>query len=298
MYRYPVRALLSAAFVSLATSSAFAQSSNAPAAASDATLTPASELAPKEPLVEFEMMTWPEVKAALAAGKTTALFYTGGTEQRGPQNANGGHNLMAKATVKAIALGLGNAIAMPVLAYTPNNASATLPGTIGLTPEILGMVLERIAEQAIVTGFKNVVLMGDHGGGQPNVYRDVAKRLDDKYGPQGVHVHYCDDVYTKAQADFDKWLVDNGYPRSSHAGIPDTSEMLYLGGDAWVRKELIKSALGDPVREPGTPRDTTAVRVNNGITGDARRASAALGKRAFDQKVDYAIKQIKTMIPN
>jgi len=29
--------------------------------------------------VEFGMMTWPEVKAAIAAGKTTALFYTGGT---------------------------------------------------------------------------------------------------------------------------------------------------------------------------------------------------------------------------
>ena len=40
------------------------------------------------------MMTWPEVKDALAAGKTTALFYTGGTEQRGPQNVNGGHTLM------------------------------------------------------------------------------------------------------------------------------------------------------------------------------------------------------------
>src|SRR5215204_5968957 len=86
---------------------------------------------PTEPLVEFEMMTWPEVKAAMDAGKTTALFYTGGTEQRGPQNANGGHNLMARATVKAIALKLGNAIAMPVLPYTPNNASANLPGTIG-----------------------------------------------------------------------------------------------------------------------------------------------------------------------
>ena len=155
-----------------------------------------------------------------------------------------------------------------------------------------------MSEQAIATGFKNVVLMGDHGGGQPNVYRDVAKKLDDKYGPQGIHVFYCDDVYIKAQADFDKWLVDNGYPRSSHAGIPDTSEMLYLGGDEWVRKELIKTALGDPVREPGAPRDTTAVRVNNGITGDARRSTAALGKRAFDQKVDYAVKQIKTMIPN
>jgi creatinine amidohydrolase/Fe(II)-dependent formamide hydrolase-like protein len=295
-YRISPRALASAALLSLFATSALAQNSAAPAAASDATLTPTTELATKDPLVEFELMTWPEVKAALAAGKTTALFYTGGTEQRGPQNVNGGHNLMAKATVKAIALGLGNAIAMPVLAYTPNNASATLPGTIGLTPEILSIVLERIAEQAIVTGFKNVVLMGDHGGGQPNVYRDVAKKLDDKYAPQGIHVYYCDDVYTKAQADFDKWLADNGYPKSSHAGIPDTSEMLYLGGDAWVRKELIKTALGDPVREPGTPRDTTTARVNNGITGDGRRSTAALGKRAFDMKVDYAIKQIRSFV--
>ena len=152
----------------------------------------------KKPLVEFEMMTWPEVKQALAEGKTTALFYTGGTEQRGPQNANGGHNLMGKATVKAIALKLGNAIAMPVLPYTPNNASAQLPGTIGLTNEILAAILERISEQAIVTGFKNVILMGDHGGGQPDVYRDVARKLENRYAPQGIHVYYCDEVYAKA----------------------------------------------------------------------------------------------------
>src|SRR6187549_3361925 len=172
----------------------------------------------KEPLVEFETMTWPEVKQALAQGKTTALIYTGGTEQRGPQNANGGHNLMAKATVKAIALKLGNAIALPVLPYTPNNASATLPGTIGLTPEILSAILERLAEQAIATGFKNVVLMGDHGGGQPNAYKSVADKLEAKYAPQGMHVYYCDEVYGKAGDAFDQWLKDNGYPVSSHAG--------------------------------------------------------------------------------
>src|SRR5713226_4010161 len=113
-------------------------------------------------LVEFEMMTWPEVKQAIhEQGKTTVLIYNGGTEQRGPQNVNGGHTLMARATVKAIAEKLGNAIAMPVLPYTPNNASAQLPGTIGLTPEILASVLERISEEAIVTGFRNVILMQD-----------------------------------------------------------------------------------------------------------------------------------------
>ncbi|HEX5077385.1 MAG TPA: creatininase family protein [Gemmatimonadaceae bacterium] len=292
MHRMSLRLLPALAF---AAAPLFAQNSATPAAP-DASPTPASAAPkPKEPLVEFEMMTWPEVKEALAAGKTTALFYTGGTEQRGPQNVNGGHTLMGKATVKAIALQLGNAIAMPVLPYTPNNASATLPGTIGLTPEILAAILERVSEQAIATGFRNIILMGDHGGGQPNVYREVARKLDDKYAPQGAHVYYCDEVYIKAQADFDKWLADNGYPASSHAGIPDTSEMLYLGGDVWVRKELIKTALGDPVRQPGQPRDSTAQRVNNGISGDARRSTAELGKKVFDMKVDYAVKQIRSL---
>jgi creatinine amidohydrolase len=247
--------------------------------------------ASSEPQIEFELMTWPEVKAALAAGKTTALFYTGGTEQRGPQDANGGHNLMAKATVKAIALKLGNAIAMPVLPYTPNNASPDLPGTIGLTNEILAAVLERIAEQAIVTGFKNVILMGDHGGGQPDVYRDVATKLDAKYASQGIRVYYCDEVYAKAQADFEQWLEGHGYPPSQHAGIPDTSEMLYLGGDLWVRSALIKTAVGEPMPAAGAQRGPTAAR--NGIVGDARRSSVELGKMAFDMKVDYAVKQIR-----
>jgi len=256
----------------------------------------------KAPLVEFEMMTWPEVKAALAAGKTTALVYTGGTEQRGPQNVNGGHTLMGREIVKTIALRLGNAIAMPVLPYTPNNASAALPGTIGLTPELLSAILERVSEQAIATGFKNVILMGDHGGGQPDAYASVAKKLDEKYAPKGIHVYFCDEVYKKAQDDFDDWLVKNGYPRSSHAGIPDTSTMLYLGGDkGWVRKELIPTAEGDPVPPPGArgqgrgqAADPNAPpRKNNGISGDARKSTAALGKRAFDIKIDYAVKQIQ-----
>jgi creatinine amidohydrolase len=274
----------------------------AQAPAATATAAKPAGAAKKAPLVEFEMMTWPEVKAALAAGKTTALVYTGGTEQRGPQNVNGGHTLMGREIVKTIALRLGNAIAMPVLPYTPNNASADLPGTIGLTPELLSAILERVSEQAIATGFKNIILMGDHGGGQPDAYATAAKKLDEKYAPKGIHVYFCDEVYKKAQDDFDEWLVKNGYPRSSHAGIPDTSTMLYLGGDkGWVRKGLIPTAEGDPVPPPGArgqgrgqAADPNAPpRKNNGITGDARRSSAALGKRAFDIKIDYAVKQIQ-----
>jgi creatinine amidohydrolase/Fe(II)-dependent formamide hydrolase-like protein len=276
------RLLAMVAVLASSTVSAFAQASAVKPAAA--------------PLVEFEVMTWPEVKSALASGKTTALIYAGGTEQRGPQNVNGGHTLMARATVKAIALELGNAIAMPVLAYSINQASAELPGTIGLSNEVFGQVLTEIAEQSIVTGFKNVILMGDHGGGQPRVFAEVARKLDRKHAPEGVHVYYCDDVYAKAQGDMYRWLEANGYPRSSHAGIADTSEMMYLGGDkGWVRTELVKTALGDPVPPPGQrgPRDPGAPRINNGITGDARRSTPELGKKAFNIKVDDAVRQIQ-----
>ncbi len=250
----------------------------------------------RTPNVEFDMMTWPEVKKAMGEGKTTALVYNGGTEQRGPQNVNGGHTLMARETVRAIAIKLGNAIAAPVLPFSPNNASAELPGTIGLTPDLFAAINEQVADQLIKTGFKNIVLMGDHGGGQQQL-GEVAKKLSAKYAAQGIKVVFCNEVYATANDDFDKWLQSQGYPSSSHAGIPDTSEMLYLGGDkGWVRKELVKDALGDPVLPPGQKPDPSKPRVNNGISGDGRRSTPELGKKLFDMKVDYAVKQIKTLL--
>ena len=246
--------------------------------------------------VDFGMMTWVEVKKAIQAGKTTALVYNGGTEQRGPQNVNGGHTLMGRATVIAIARKLGNAIAAPVMPFSVNNASAELPGTIGLTGPLFAALNGQVSEQLIKSGFKAVVLMGDHGGGQKEL-AEVSKKLDEKYSTQGIRVVYSDEVYSKANGDFDKWLAENHYPVSSHAGIPDTSEMLYLGADkGWVRKELVATALGDPMRKPGEARDPNAKRINNGISGDGRKSSAELGKRIFDMKVDYAVRQINQLL--
>ena len=245
-------------------------------------------------LVEFEKMTWVEVKSAIASGKTTALVYTGGIEERGPQDANGGHNLMAHATVEAIARELDNALFLPVLPYTPNEAEP-IPGTIGITNELLAAMLERIAEQAMLNGFRYVILMGDHAGGQPQVYEDVAKKLNARYG--ALRVFYCDQVYRAANDAFDQYLTQHGYPLSLHGGIPDTSEMMYLDKDnTWVRRELVPSAVGDPIVDgkaqigPQSPY--------NGILGDARRSTVDLGKRAFDMKVDYAVRQIRSFIPN
>jgi creatinine amidohydrolase/Fe(II)-dependent formamide hydrolase-like protein len=58
-------------------------------------------------------------------------------------------------------------------------------------------------------------------------------------------------------------------PRSQNC-LPDTSELMYLGGDDYVRKDRLVA---------GSP--------DNGVVGDPRQSSPDLGKRVFDMKVDY-----------
>lgn len=252
--------------------------------------------------VDLEMMTWVELKAAIDRGKTTALVFNGGTETRGPQAVNGGHTFVAHAKVVAIARALGNAIAAPVLPFSPNNGAADLPGTIGITPDTYKEVNKEVVEQLIRNGFKNVVLMGDHGGGQKQL-AEAATELDTKYAGQGIRVVYCEDAYKKSNADFDAWLASQGYSPGGHASVNDTSEMMYLepAPDAWVRRDKLAEAVGtgrhhgadatnsaSSATEPGPP--------SNGVFGDGRRSSAELGKYGYEIHVDEAVKQIKQLL--
>jgi len=258
--------------------------------------------------VDFELMTWVEVKDALAHGKTTALIYNGGTEQRGPQAVNGGHTLVAHAKVVAIARALGNAIAAPVLPFSPNHASADLPGTIGLTAATFKEVNKEVAEELIRSGFKNVVLMGDHGGGQKEL-AELATELDAQYAPQGIRVVYCEDAYKKSNDDYDAWIASKGLSPSGHASINDTSEMMYLEPEpnAWVRSDKLPEAVGaprkrNPQAQAGAPGAAMPVNASapsapsNGVMGDGRKSSAEIGKYGYDIHVSEAVAQIKQLL--
>src|SRR6202044_3321803 len=110
---------------------------------------------------------WPEIyKAIHEQGKTTAIIFDGGTEQRGPQGVTGAHNFIAHATADAIARKLGNALVAPVIPYSVNRANPELPGTIGISGAVFADIKEKVADQLIANGFKKFFLTGDHGGGQ------------------------------------------------------------------------------------------------------------------------------------
>jgi len=250
--------------------------------------------------VDIELMTYPEIYSAIHDhGKTTVLVYNGGTEQRGPHAVLGGHTLMAHAIAPMIARKLGNALVAPVLPFSVSPAGgvdAKMPGGVELSPDLFQKVNEAVVDSMVKNGFKNIVLMGDHGGGQVELNR-LATALDAKYGRQGTHVYFCGDVYEKSRQEFAGWLTSKGLPLSNHAGISDTSTMLYLQPEPerWVRG-IYKTTIGDPVLPAGQQPNPIVPRVNNGVTGDPRPSTSDIGKLVVDMKVNNAVAEINRLI--
>jgi len=235
--------------------------------------------------VFIEDLTWTEVRDALAHGKTTAIYYAGSTEQNGPHMALGKHNVIAHYVAGRVAEALGNALVYPVLPFAPTGdpvkktGHARFPGTVSLSEATFAAVAREVALSALGAGFKNVVLMGEHGDGQRALER-VARQLDRSWSARGAHVYYIPDAYYAAQRRVHAYLVAHGLPASRHAGIHDTSELMAIDADRrWIRADRL--AQGDP---------------KTGVEGDPRQASATLGKIFLDIKVSSALEQIRRLV--
>ncbi|HEY5861790.1 MAG TPA: creatininase family protein, partial [Casimicrobiaceae bacterium] len=111
--------------------------------------------------VRLDELTWPELKARIAAGTTTVIVPIGGTEQSGPHMALGKHNLRAALLAERIAQALGNAIVAPVVAYVPEGGidpptgHMRFPGTISVPAPAFEAVLEGAAQSLRRAGFRD-----------------------------------------------------------------------------------------------------------------------------------------------
>lgn len=251
----------------------------------------------------IEDMTWTEVRDAIAAGKTTAIYYAASTEQNGPGVALGKHVFIAHYLSQKIAARLGNALVYPTMPFSPTGnwgltapgvidpAKKTghmqYPGSVNLSEETFGAVAHDVALSAISAGFRNIVLMCDHGGEAQSQLEGVAKHLNAEWAPKGIRVYYIPDVYFKEKDVMKEYMRKHGLPIDSHAGTDDTSELEYVdkmvngNSPKWIRPaKLINGRAGD-----GT-----------GVDGDETKATLALGKRFTDAKVSLAVSEINELI--
>jgi creatinine amidohydrolase len=238
--------------------------------------------------VMMERMTSDEIRAAIEAGKTTVLIPNASTEATGPAIALGKHLVRAQYLSEHIARELGNALVSPVMPFAPTTDESRFPGTINLSEETFSRVNEDVVESMVKTGFKHIILMGDHDQNQPAL-RALASRLDEKHRAEGVRVFYSSDAYVKANTEINEYLEANGYPPSRHGGIPDTSLTWAVDPD-YVRPD--KLAVGAPVPPAGSPLTLGTM----GFEGDPRRSSPELGKLFLEWKIRNGVAEIRTLV--
>ena len=204
--------------------------------------------------------------------------------------ATGKHNFVARHVAERVARKLGNALVYPIMPYAPTGYAAgdtaartghmRFPGSVSVSEETFAAVARDVALSARAAGFRHIVLMGDHGGGQ-QVLQRVAGDLDRQWAPEGVRVHYVADLYYASEKRVGDYLARRAMAAGGHAGVADTSELMFVDrAGKWIRRDR----LAGPAAQDAT-----------GVDGDPRPASAAMGKIFVEFKIDAAVARIRQL---
>jgi len=235
----------------------------------------------------LEELTWTEVRDAVRGGTTTIIIPIGGTEQNGPHMVLGKHNYIVTFAANVLAERIGKALVAPTIQYVPegdyNDADfGAKPGVISNPSPSYENLLDAAARSLKVHGFTAILFIGDSGGNQRGMTA-VATKLNEEWKDGGARVYALTDYYQKGRTDLRAWLQSEyGYDAAtvgSHAGITDTSQLLYVR-ESGIRKDRIQPSGGGP---------------DSGVSGDPTKATVEIGRRAIDFKVNAALAQYRAL---
>jgi creatinine amidohydrolase len=245
---------------------------------------PASKTPTAAPDTVFiDELTWEETRDAMKAGKTTVIVPTGGTEKNGYHMVMGKHNFVVTYAANLMARRLTNTLVAPTVQYVPEgDPDRQNPGAISLPSPAYDQLLDAAARSLKVHGFTDILFIGDSGGNQAGI-KSVADKLNDEWKGTATRVFGLTDYYEASRLHYRAWLqAAFGYDdetSGSHAGITDTSQMLFVRPSG-IRKDQIKPW--------GGPADS-------GVSGDPAKATAEIGKMGIEFKVNAGLNQYKLL---
>ena len=124
---------------------------------------------------EMDRINWMEFKAVVPSKTNTVLLPTGTLEPHGVIN-NGADNTAPTAMAKTIARRT-NAMIAPTLPYGITGSMEAYPGAFQITESAYRPFIKQILEGLAKNGFKNIIILNGHGGGQTAVLQSVAAEV-------------------------------------------------------------------------------------------------------------------------
>jgi creatinine amidohydrolase len=124
---------------------------------------------------EMDRINWMEFKEVVPSKIDTVLLPTGTLEPHGVIN-NGADNTAPTAMAKAIAEKT-NAMIAPTLNYGITGSLEGYPGAFRISEKAYRPFVKEILEGLAKNGFKNIIILNGHGGGQTAVLQDVASEI-------------------------------------------------------------------------------------------------------------------------
>lgn len=241
-------------------------------------------LTPRTKSVFLEDLTWTEVRDAIAAGQTTVIIPTGGTEQNGPHMALGKHNYLVTYKAGEIARRLGNTLVAPTVAYVPEGdidpptGHMRFAGTITLPEDVFRKLLEYAARSLKQHGFLDIALVGDSGGNQAG-QKAVAEMLNAEWAATRVRVHHISAYYPGRGDDYVASQGVSPEDVGSHAGTHDTSSLMFLNPSMLRLDRMGPGKAGD----------------GQGHVGNPAKATALFGKRILEMQIEDGANQIEEL---
>lgn len=247
----------------------------------------------------LDEMSWPEVRAAIEAGRTTVVAAAGSMEQHGPHLPLQTDTLLGTFLVEAIIERLPGAFQGPTIPFGVSTHHMPFAGTITLDTETFKTVVRQYAESLAAHGFRHIVIIPSHGGNFGPL-KELEEETGGRIGDAQILTFndlmgFMDVMVAVGEAD----SIEAGVA-GAHAGEAETSLVLAAREELAQMDHAIEGYVGEFGEEAAAKifSEGMPALTDNGILGDARPADRDRGFRYRDAMADALAAWISERIPD
>lgn len=184
---------------------------------------------------EMNLLGWQEFAELVPKEIATVLIPAGTLEAHGVL-PNGSDNLAPEAMAREISAEL-NALIAPTLNYGVTGSLDAFAGTFSISAETYEALLTEILTGLANNGFKNLVVLNGHGGGQTAILQRVSEKVGREHRVRTLVINWW-------SAASDVTLQVFGEP-GGHAGSNESAYVQAVAPD-YVRKERYTDDMASP----------------------------------------------------